>query len=118
MGHSPIIYKPPGHHRKHSTLLVAIIGGHARVCPNQLLMLRIDLLDICIMYRLLNLHNRESALNHTDNAGYDIARLALCLKNHATTVGRSRVGAEHAEEVWEPRHGKAKISSWVFVSPG
>ena len=85
--------------------------------PDHLLMLGVDFADILVMDILANIDRRSVALDHFDEAGRYVAALAFGLEDHAAAVRRSRIGTEHAEEIWTARHGQAEKGGRIVVGP-
>src|SRR5918998_4275089 len=106
MGHGPVIHKSPWHRRENPALTVAVIGGHAWVSPNQLLMLGIHSADVLIVHLGANFHSGDALLDHFDEASRDVPALTFRLEDHAAAMRGSRIGTEHHEEVRKVRHGE------------
>src|SRR5256714_13981175 len=117
MGQRLIVHESPGYRGEHPALFVAVIGCHSRMGPDHLLMFGIDLPDIFLMDVLADVDCSDTVFDHLDKACGDVAALAFGLEDHAAAMCRTRIGAEHAEEIREIRHREAKIGGWIVVGP-
>src|SRR5436190_9755058 len=117
VGHLPIINETPWHRGKYPALAVAIVSGHARMGPNQLLVFLVDLPNIAVMRLWRNVDGSDAVFDHLDEARGDVTALALGLKDHAPAMRRTGVGTQHAEEIREIGYSQAEIGSWIVVCP-
>src|SRR5215208_1923206 len=99
MGHGPVIHKSPWHRRENAALTVAVIGGHAWVSPDQLLMLGIHLADVLIVCVGANIDRGDALLDHFDEASRDIPALTFRLEDHAAAMRGARIRTEHHEKI-------------------
>ena len=72
MRHRPVVHEAPRHRRKNASLAIAIIGRHARMRPDQLLMFGIDLADVLIVRIVADVDGGDALLDHLDQARADI----------------------------------------------
>src|SRR3954452_25104916 len=117
VGHLPIINETPRHRGKHPALTVAIVGGHAGMGPNQLLVFLVDLSNIAIMRLWRNVNGSDAVFDHLDEARGDVTALAFGLKDHAAAMRWTGIGTKHAEEIRKIGYRQAEISGWIVVCP-
>src|SRR6202453_951548 len=86
VGHGPVIHETPGHRREHPAMAIAVVGRHAGMGPDHLLVLAIDLADILIERPGIDIDRRDATLDHFDQAGGDVTRLAFGLEDHAAAL--------------------------------
>src|SRR5665213_3935355 len=72
VGHGPVIDEPPRHRGEHAAVAIAVVGRHAGMGPDHLLMLTIDLADIFIERSWIDIDRRDAMLDHFDQAGGDV----------------------------------------------
>src|SRR6185437_16706205 len=61
VGHGPVIDEPPRHGGEHPAMAIAVLGRHAGMRPDHLLMLAIDLADIFIERSGIDIDRRDPA---------------------------------------------------------
>src|SRR5215211_4177578 len=99
MGHGPVIHKSPWHRKENPALTIAVIGGHAWVSPNQLLMLGIHLADVLVVRLRSNIDRSDALLDHFDETSRDVSALTFRLEDHAAAMRRARIRTEHHEKI-------------------
>src|SRR5437879_13594461 len=85
--------------------------------PNQLLVFLVDIADILIMSLLTNVDRGDAVFDHVNKACGDVAALAFGLEDYAAAMGRTRIRAEHAEEIRKIRHRQPEIGGGIVVGP-